>query len=53
MNGFFFVGGGGFKSLYDQKKAAIASGIGVDSDNNNIARAAPKKSDPEIGLGGS
>ena len=32
-------------------KAAIASGICVDADNNNIARAAPRKSDPGAGSG--
>ena len=36
----------GWITLYDWKKAAMASGTWADADNNNIAKAAPRKSDP-------
>ena len=38
------------QTLYDWKNAAIASGTWAD--NNNIAKAAPRKSDPGTGSGG-
>ena len=40
----------GLITLYDWKKAAMASGIWADADN--IAKVAPRKSDPGTGSGG-